>query len=423
MAEHRSAFLEFLGRCNLAFRPFSPVDLPDFFKGREEDIARLSSELNMPGRHVAIYGERGVGKSSLAQLAYHFARFQQESAYFVKCEATSTYESIFGQFLSEAGMTFLPNGVESESQASASAAIGGLGVGGSRSTRMRHHAIEALRSIGPAMLLKLFRDRPGLLILDEFDRVQDAPTRTRLAETLKHFSDAASKTKIIVVGVAQTLADLIGQHASLTRCLAQLKLERMKRSDLSEIIRAGEERTMAAFKAAIAMRIISQSDGFPFYTHLLCRYAAEEAGRVLLKNPEAKVVVDEPEYKLALRRAIFSSEGTIRDAYESAIVTTRRKTEMYRLILWAIAYADPLDVQVNDIAANIGIIEHGNRPKVGALSNSLGALVKPEKQEVLIRSKQGFYRFRDPLMRAYVRLVLEQHNYLTHRQLEFPWMR
>ena len=218
MPSDRDTYLDYLARCEQAFRPFAPIDLPEFFRGREADVELLRSELKTPGRQVAIYGERGVGKTSLAILAYFFARFNDETSHLVRCAQNTTYDTIFEQFVAEAGFEFLPESIEIEKGGRGSAGLGSTFVSGSRFSRSRARSILAGHSIGPALLLKHFRDREGLLVIDEYDRVRDDSTNTRLAETLKHFSDAASKTKIIVVGVAETLSGLVGEHKSLTRC-------------------------------------------------------------------------------------------------------------------------------------------------------------------------------------------------------------
>lgn len=423
MPNHREVYLDYMARCQQAFRPFAPIDLPDFFKGRQTDVELLVSELGTPGRQVAIYGERGVGKTSLAQLAYFFARFSDEHTYFVRCETGSTYDTVFGQVLVQADMAYVPNGIDAE--AGRRLAIGGrLGAAShTKTTRSRQQAIESARSIGPAMLLKEFGSRKGLIILDEYDRVHDTQTNTRLAETLKHFSDAASETKIIVVGVAETLGGLIGEHASLTRCLAQIKLDRMSIDELGEIVDAGQERIGLAFKESVRNKIVALSDGFPFYTHLLCLYCAEDAGRVLTDNPHAHVVVAEAEYKKAVRRAIETAASTLGDDYQAAVITVKRKTEMFKHVLWGVAYAEPPEVQVQEIAENIGVLT-ARKPRIESLSSYLGALTKPEKKQVLVRVRQGYYKFANPLMRAYVRLILEEHNMVeADGQMQFPWMR
>ncbi len=272
------------------------------------------------------------------------------------------------------------------------------------------------------MLLRVFAETSGLLIIDEFDRVIDKPTRTRLAETLKIFSDAASATKIIVVGVAETLNELIGEHKSLTRCLATVRLDRMTDSELNEIIEEGSDSTGIVFSEPIRRRMIALSDGFPFYTHLLCRYAGEEAGQVLEGNPNARIVVSETEYAKALRRAIKTGEAELSETYHSAVITIKRKTEKFKNIIWAIAYSEDREVQEQEIADNIGLLTEV-RPTRQSLSNPLGALIRPDKQEIVGRVRQGYYRFSNPLMRAYVRLIMEQHNIELDGQLEFPWMR
>ncbi len=423
MQVNPDAYLDYLARCHQAFRPFAPIDLPEFFKGRREHVESLCSELAKPGRQVAIYGERGVGKTSLAKLAYFFAGIDDENTYFVRCERDSRYETIFGQLLLKAGWGYLPNGVESEAQTSGGIRAGIGSATRSKRTRTRHQAIDAARAVGPATLLSVFGERKGLLILDEYDRVHDESTHEKLAETLKHFSDAASATKIIVVGVAKTLGDLIGKHQSLTRCLAQIKLDRMIKGELGEIIQTGEQRLNVVFKEQIRGKIIDLADGFPFYVHLLCSYCAEEAGKVLRKNDHARVVVSETEYEKAVHKAIDSAESTLRDNYNEAVITVKRKTDMFKNTLWAVAYAGTTEVQVRAIAQNIAFLT-GEQPKLPSLNSYLGALTRPAKKEVLTRVRQGYYKFTNPLMRAYVRLVLEDFNIVENDgQMQFPWMR
>src|SRR3954468_6578163 len=52
------------------FTPGTPVNRLDLFSGRDKQINTVLGAVFSPGQHVAIYGERGVGKSSLANLIY-----------------------------------------------------------------------------------------------------------------------------------------------------------------------------------------------------------------------------------------------------------------------------------------------------------------------------------------------------------------
>ena len=80
----RRKFLDYLARCEQGFRPFAPITLPEFFAGRAEYIRRLDNAISAPGLHVALFGERGVGKTSLARLLYFFVRRDEELTHFVR---------------------------------------------------------------------------------------------------------------------------------------------------------------------------------------------------------------------------------------------------------------------------------------------------------------------------------------------------
>jgi hypothetical protein len=96
---------------------------------------------------------------------------------------------------------------------------------------------------------------------------------------------------------------------------------------------------------------------------------------------------------------------------------------MFKYVLWAIANSEDSEVQVQEIAHNVSLFT-GEKPKIESLSNYLGSLVKDDKGRVLTRVRQGYYKFANPLMRAYVRLLLEEYNIVEENgQMTFPWMR
>jgi MoxR-like ATPase len=51
-----------------AFTPAAPVDDADLFADRPEQVMACVDALFQKGLHVALYGERGVGKTSLANV-------------------------------------------------------------------------------------------------------------------------------------------------------------------------------------------------------------------------------------------------------------------------------------------------------------------------------------------------------------------
>jgi MoxR-like ATPase len=50
------------------FQPRAPVSVREFFAGRWNQITTLADAVSQTGLHVVIYGERGVGKTSLANI-------------------------------------------------------------------------------------------------------------------------------------------------------------------------------------------------------------------------------------------------------------------------------------------------------------------------------------------------------------------
>lgn len=50
------------------FPPSSPIKQKDFFYGRMSQLERIAEAINEDGQHAILYGERGVGKTSLANI-------------------------------------------------------------------------------------------------------------------------------------------------------------------------------------------------------------------------------------------------------------------------------------------------------------------------------------------------------------------
>lgn len=404
----RRRYLDYHARCQQAFTPFTPIQLPDFFAGRLDVVRRVHDELEAPGRQVAIFGERGVGKTSLSALLSFFTGFQPEKTHVVRCGQDDTFDSIFFDFLDWSGSSLSLEAVDTEGGGGAQVSLGPLQAGGDRRKRRSYRAAAQSREISKARLLKTFADEEALLIIDEYDRIRDGSTHTRTAELIKAFSDSRSTSKIVIVGVADSLRELIGEHTSLSRSLAQVKLDRMSRDELTEILRRGEERTQIAFDPAVVRRIVSLADGFPHYVHLIGLYSSLQCIQRLLDAPDARDLnVGDAEYEVGIERALQNSEHSLVEAWEDAVITTRRRSDRYELILQAIALGEEPVAQVQDIARHASTLSQ-REVKPAQLSTALGRLTRDEKGRVLTKVRDGFYKFSNPLMRAYVRLLLDQ---------------
>ena len=168
---------------------------------------------NQAGQHAIIYGERGVGKTSLANvLSSYLEPFTSETIATarVNCYGETTYTHIWGSLFRQVG----------------------LSTGNEYAPITLDDVFDALRTDEARKLI---------LIVDEFDRVQDPDIDTLFADTIKTLSDFNLDTTLILVGVADDVDDLITEHESINRCLVQIHLPRMSISELEEIITFGIE--------------------------------------------------------------------------------------------------------------------------------------------------------------------------------------
>ena len=59
-------------RAGTVFSPAAPIRARDVFAGRTDQVRRTVDAINQSGQHALIYGERGVGKTSLANVIAGF---------------------------------------------------------------------------------------------------------------------------------------------------------------------------------------------------------------------------------------------------------------------------------------------------------------------------------------------------------------
>ena len=80
-----------------AFSPGAPVDEFRFLAGRAVEIQRMIETVVQRGQHAIVYGERGVGKSSLANtFASHLAKHPSASrCVHVNCHPSDDFTAVW----------------------------------------------------------------------------------------------------------------------------------------------------------------------------------------------------------------------------------------------------------------------------------------------------------------------------------------
>jgi len=132
---------------------------------------------------------------------------------------------------------------------------------------------------GPDSIRRLLHDVPAphLIILDEFDRLEDDESLSLMADTIKALSDHAAQTHLVIVGVADSIDSLIGEHESVQRAIAEVQLGRMEPSELSAIVDDGLANIGMTITENARNRIDRLSEGLPQYVHMLALGSAQRA--------------------------------------------------------------------------------------------------------------------------------------------------
>jgi Cdc6-like AAA superfamily ATPase len=273
------------------FTPTQPVTNRASFAGRLGMLSRLISAIETQRSHVVLYGERGIGKTSLLHVLTDVAR---ESSYIVSyatCGASSDFSEMFRAVLEDVPLLFHRGIAPTTGEAEG---------GGSLAERL------PAGKFGSRELADLCSEIVGtrvLIILDEYDRVDDPRFRQSVAELIKNLSDRAARVQIIIAGVAPNLQELMGYAPSIRRNVIGLPMPRLQESEIQEMIAIGEAAAGVRFDAKFGHLVSLLALGSPYLARLLCHHAGLEA------LDQGRLTVDLGHLRAALDLVIAETEG------------------------------------------------------------------------------------------------------------------
>lgn len=278
------------------FTPSQPVTSRARFAGRLEVLMRLIEIIEQQRSHVVIYGERGIGKTSLLHVLSEVARESNYLVSYASCSAQSRFDEFFRAVFSDIPLLY-HSGVSP---------IGPDAQGGaSLADRLPPGEFNARQ------LSELCTDITGtriLIILDEYDRIEDPKFRQSVAELIKNLSDRAARVQLVLAGVASNLQELIGYIPSIRRNIIGLPMPRMTSTEVSSLIHLGESAANVKFDEQVIETIGRFSYGSPYLVRLLSHHAAMAAlddGRFSIELSDVSSaldkVVDEAESRVNAR--------------------------------------------------------------------------------------------------------------------------
>ena len=369
-----------------AFRPAAPIDRRSLFSGRSEQISELFSIAAQPGQHAVIFGERGVGKTSLAAVTAEMFKSANILVARATCDISDDYGSVWRKAFDELRLhtTTQKVGFTGGTQET-SRSLAGL-LGDDVTPNSVRNALEQIST-----------QRDVVIFIDEFDRLQDAAGRVLFADTIKTLSDRVVRATVALIGVADSVSELVREHRSVERALAQIHMPRMTRQELAEIATRGIELAQMAIRPDAVRRIAALSQGLPHYTQLLTQLAAQAA------LAARRTVVSGRDVDVAVGRALERAQQSVVEAYQEATADTRKSIYPQVLLACALDPAERL--------AHVGGSEEplsrilGKPHKTASFARHLDELSQESRGEVLQKYGTGRtsrYRFLNPLLQPYV---------------------
>jgi Cdc6-like AAA superfamily ATPase len=362
-----------------AFTPGAPIDEFALFAGRQTQIQRLSDTVMSKGRHAVLFGERGVGKTSLSNI-FRFGLPHPDRVVhvYVQCTASDTFNDIWMKALRR--IAFIRDGQE-------------------------YIAADLIRGIvtPDELELALANFSAGhipVLVFDEFDRVRDTSAAGAMSETIKHLSNSPVPCTIILVGVADNVTDLIAEHHSISRALVQIRMPRMNPDELKEIVTSRLRGTPITITSDALWRISYLASGLPFYSHALGQASALKA----IERCSTKIT--EELVNESINDSFDDLDQSLIDSYVKAITETR-KGNIFKQVLAACALADQDDLgrfSAANVEKPLSAIM-GRPMSAPAFSFHLNQLCSGVRGLILAKTgnRSHFrFRFEQPMIQPYI---------------------
>lgn len=366
------------------FSPGAPVQERDLFAGRIPQLQALMDAVYQRGRHGIVFGERGVGKTSLVNILALILQSPTRDVVTVKVNAdpNDTFSSLWKKIFRR-----LNYEVKEDGQA-----------------RIKTIADELPEVLSPddvqIALSDFSPNQTPLLILDEFDRILDKEVTALVADTIKALSDYSVPATVIVVGVAEDVTALIRSHESVSRAFIQVRMPRMSQEELGEIIVQRYRKCGIDIDDSGLWKATFLSRGLPYYAQLLGMHAARRAirNRTIHVSPQT---IDE-----AMRDALDEIDQSIKEKYNTA-VRGQRSDALYEAVLLACALAPTDELGGFQQSAvtwplNRIVVDKNYQPSTFAFH--MNALCEEARRRVLERygeARNYRYRFTDPMMQPY----------------------
>lgn len=357
------------------FTPHGPIDEDTLFAGRSDITLEIVDVVFQKGCHAIIYGERGVGKTSLANILRDKIFGRSQAFRLIKRNCTTQHD--FALIWRHALDDFEINGKTSKDF-----------IGDDASAYDVYKALSVIE-----------QKQTPIVVIDEFDRVRDESTFEKMADLVKTLADSGSTATIIVVGVGESVHQLFGGHLSIHRNIRQIMMPKMSPQELEQIFATRVPVLNMNPAPKTISRIIDLSQGFPGYTHLIGQFTFRAA--VARRDLE----VEDIDLKLGVEKCLEKADEMVLDAYDRATRSTK-PVHYYKQALTAFALANTNRrgfFKAADVKAPFSQIMNQSMD-IPNFARHLKEFQSEDRGPVLIREgkpKSYEYKFANPLLKPF----------------------
>jgi Cdc6-like AAA superfamily ATPase len=379
------------------FTPAQPISKPEHLHGRDAKLKTIQRALTSPGKHVFIYGDRGIGKTSLAKTAFQIQCPNAPRIPIVACDNGASFAQLVGSICKQLAEVFW----ETSGNLNSPSPVPAFPV--ENSVRTVNDAMEAIRNAAPPS------GGPFPIIVDEFDQLSSADDKKYFADLIKQLSDQELNVRFLICGIGQSLEELIGIHLSTDRYLAGVRLEQITHDARWQIIQSACDHFGLDFDRNSIIRIGQISDGFPYYVHLI----GERIFWEVFDDANVVSTISIDHYARGIKAAIEEAQTSLRQAYELA-TQKHGGSDDYEEVLWAVADGSIMVRQTSEIYTNsyLRIVEERRRRDVPLTKDlfyqRMNNLKKESHGAILRGTQTGWYSYKESVVRGYARLRAEE---------------
>ena len=160
------------------FSPSAPIKSRDLFSGRFTEIRKLYEALSQKGEHAVLYGERGVGKTSLANIISEIFNDEELKVVKITCSKTDDFRTVWKRALQKLKVEYNKP------------AIGFGAMQNKVEINLNDLLINERRILSGSIINLLMQIKEKIVIVfDEYDSILNVKVKSQFADLIKDLSD------------------------------------------------------------------------------------------------------------------------------------------------------------------------------------------------------------------------------------------